>query len=183
MEIPRILHMKVYLAKAGLPIYFGYNDDDKVYCHPEKQWVVKPTYLDHFKERELRPEDLHHLILNGLIDENDFGDLSNHGLIDDILIQFFHKMKHLQDKVKEYETMQSEQPLETQEMPDLPPTTLPSEQLVPILDEFLDRLHSVNEAMPNSALRKIIDTTKGLSEEEKRVLSKVTEKFNLSPLE
>jgi hypothetical protein len=180
-NLPRILSMKAYLAKAGMPIYYGYDDEDKVFCHPEKQWVVKPTYLDHFRERELRPEDLHHLILNGLIDEKDFGALSNQGLIDPILIQFFHKMKHLQDKVQEYEDMQ---PLDTEEAAEIPelPVTVPSEQLVSILDEFLNRLGSVQEALPNSALRKIIDGTKGLSDDERRILTKITDKFQLDPL-
>jgi hypothetical protein len=182
MDFPKILSMKVYLAKAGMPIYFGYDDEDKVYNHPEKSWQVKPSYMDHFKSRELRPEDLHLLVLDGIISDDDFAALSNNGLIDDLLVKFFHKMKELQNHIREYEggidEMPEMEPFATVNEPEQPEQS----RLVSILDDFLERLRTVDGSIPSSALQKIIEGSQGLSEDEKRILSSVSGKFNLEPI-
>jgi hypothetical protein len=181
MDFPKILSMKVHLAKAGMPIYFGYDDDDKVFNHPEKKWEVKPKYLDHFKSRELRPEDLHHCILNGLVSDEDFASLSNHGLVDDILVRFFDKMKELEGKIRDYEGCADEMP-KMESLEQVEEIEEPAADLVSILDQFLTRLHAVDGGVPGSALQKIIEGSSGLGEDEKRILSSISEKFDLSPI-
>jgi hypothetical protein len=188
--LPRVLKMKVYLAKAGMPIYFGYEDEDKVYCHPEKEWVQKPTYLDYFKERELRPDDLHYLMLNGLMPHEDYIELNNQGLIDETLGQFYNKMKELEAKVQDFqETEKANGTIQLPAMESQLGTPFSSDKqpegqdhLVSILEDLVNKLHGVNTAIPNSALQKIIETTQGLSDDERRVLNTITGKFKLEPI-
>lgn len=106
---PSIFSMNAYSINDR-PVFYGREGEGSVFCLPEKSWVASPSYLDFFDKREIRPSDMGNIVLNGLIDDEDFNSLKGAGLIDPMLQQIHEKMRELISKVEALERNQPVDP-------------------------------------------------------------------------
>jgi hypothetical protein len=99
---PKVLSMKAYTVN-GRPLFYGHEGSSETFCVPEKRWMQSPSYLDYFDQREVAHSDMGDLVLNGLIDDNDFNALNSAGMMDPLLQQLYQKIKELNEKVNQLE--------------------------------------------------------------------------------
>jgi hypothetical protein len=99
---PKVLSMKAYTVN-NKPLFYGHEGAGESFCVPEKKWVQSPSYLDFFDQREVAHSDMGDLVLNGLIDDNDFSALDSAGMMDPMLQQLYKKIQELNQKVAQLE--------------------------------------------------------------------------------
>jgi hypothetical protein len=95
---PRLVSMQVYTV-GDQPLFYGYVEEDQVYCLPDKQWIAKPSYLDYFNCRELEPSDMPDVVLHDLVDPQDYDELRVLGLIEPQLEALYTKIQTLKQHI------------------------------------------------------------------------------------
>lgn len=102
---PNILKMKVYEVN-GKPLYYQ-DHSNKVYNIPNKEWENNaPEYLDYFDARPIEKKDLHSLMLNNLMDNNDYEALNSAQLIEEPLQALWAKLQELNEKLTRLEELE-----------------------------------------------------------------------------
>jgi hypothetical protein len=188
---PKILSMRAYTVN-GRPLYYGSPESEDAFCVPEKQWVTKPTYMDYFEEREIRPSDLGHMVIHGLVDDNDFSTLKDAGVVDPTLEQMYEKVKELTEKIKMLEELDKsdeeipnvsdeEMSLETPTDAEIEETGAfapdSSESAAQVSPAFMNLLAALKEGVSSSVLDQMMTTVHGLDVTEAAILKLVSEKF------
>lgn len=110
MSDPKILNMKVFVGKDDQPIFYGYPDENVLFCTVDQQWVDKPSFLEHFHERDVLPEDMGDLIVNDPINDEDFHYLDEVGMVDPVLKQMYEKIAGIKEKIEGLEEQISQTP-------------------------------------------------------------------------
>lgn len=189
---PKILSMRAYTVN-GRPLYYGSPDAEDAFCVPEKQWVAKPTYMDYFEEREIRPSDLGHMVIHGLMDDHDFNTLKDAGVVDPTLEQMYEKVKELTEKIKQLEELDKS----NEEIPDVSDEEMsleaPTEAEIQETGDaatsqgteccpqpspaFMNLLAALKEGVSSSVLDQMMSTVHGLDMTEAAILKLVSEKF------
>jgi len=187
MDDPKVLDMKVYIGKNDEPIFYGYPDENVLFCTTDQQWVDKPPYLDHFHEREVLPEDVGEMIVNDLISPDDFNFLDEAGMIEPTLKKLYLKISDIKDKIAQLESEVSEQPSQPEEMEDTlqqeiePAPQNDDENEMPFDDrqeegKSIEPFKKVMAAIfenPNTPLDQIFEGVEGLCDDQIKLIEKI----------
>lgn len=169
---PRIINMKVWEI-GEKPVFYGYDDEDSVYSIIDKTIVKKPSHLNLISARDLEPKDLADVILHNQLSEEDFSSLLRCNLIPPELEALFKKIQELQKQLnhlRNEKTEKSENSEKEEKEEVLNKTAL--EALINVVKNGL------LGAGP-SVFEQIVEGTRGLSEQDKKLLKLVSSHFSL----
>lgn len=166
---PKILQMKVWEIGKD-PIFYGYDDEDSVYSILDKEIVRKPSHINLLTARDLEPKDLSSVILHNRMSSEDFDCLKEHGLVPEELQALFTKIQELQRQLESLKVEKTEKREEAPEEQELSKT---------MVDALINIVKTGILGAEHSVLAQILEGTKGLTEQEKKLLKLVGSHFSL----